>query len=194
LSNNASTPVTASARTAIVNRARPTHVVGWTITATFIVAGAVGVIATDVLGGSPSSVAQSSAPESSEPIAAVTPKPALAARPAVVPPKTDPKPDKSAPSPKSIHVHITTNPADATVLLDGQKLGHTPYDATISVEPGTHTIKLRRRGYATLKLDNLDLTKDFTREISLQPTATPTTDSSGPSGAGLARRSAPGAS
>jgi hypothetical protein len=68
-----------------------------------------------------------------------------------------------------IRIHITTTPDDATVLLDGQWLGHTPFDGEIPVADGAHTIKIRRRGYFAQKLD-VELQADVTRDIALQPT------------------------
>jgi len=186
-------PLTSSAKTALVSSARPPSVVGWTITATFIVAGIVGILVTDVLGGSKATDTDSPpAAVVVQPVAARVVKPSADTQPKVAATSAEPTADKPA-EPKMIRIHITTSPADATVLLDGQKLGHTPYDATVPAEPGTHVIKLRRRGYSTLKLD-VDLSKDFTREIQLKEGASPTTDSAPASGgAGLARKSAMGA-
>ena len=48
-------------------------------------------------------------------------------------------------------VRVTSIPSDATVLLDGQRLGRTPFQAELEVAPGPHVIKLRRRGYAPQK-------------------------------------------
>ena len=51
----------------------------------------------------------------------------------------------------TVHVRITSTPSDATVLLDGDRLGHTPFEGDRSVAPGDHVIKLRLRGYAAEK-------------------------------------------
>ena len=64
----------------------------------------------------------------------------------------------------TVHIHITTNPPDATVLLDGDKLGHTPYDGDAPVSADMHVIKIRRRGYLPQKLDlklDADVSQDF---------------------------------
>jgi serine/threonine protein kinase len=192
--SRAQAPLTASAKTALVTSARPPSVVGWTITATFIVAGIVGVLVTDVFGGSKG--VETDAPPAAavaQPVAARAVKPSADTQPKVAAASAEPKRDDQVAEPKMIRIHITTSPADATVLLDGQKLGHTPYDATVPAEPGPHVIKLRRRGYTTLKLD-VDLSKDFTREIQLREGASPTTETQPASGgAGLARKSAMGA-
>ena len=67
-----------------------------------------------------------------------------------------------------MRLHITTTPNDATVLLDGRWLGHTPYDGLVTPSPGSHAIKIRRRGYVPQKLD-VELASDVTRTIVLQP-------------------------
>jgi serine/threonine-protein kinase len=181
-----------SAKTALVNAQRRPSVVGWAITGTFIVAGIVGILVTDVFGGSSAPAATANEP-------APTPKPLTAPviQPSVDKPKvatTEPKKPPEPAKPSMIRIHITTTPGDATVLLDGQKLGHTPYDATVPAEPGMHVIKLRRRGYGTLKLD-VDLSKDFTRDIQLREGASTTTESQPSSGgADISRRPAAGAS
>jgi serine/threonine protein kinase len=180
-------PLTASAKTALVNAQRGPSIVGWTVTATFIVAGIVGVLVTDVFGGSNAPAARANDP---------TPAPTPVIQPSIEKPKVATAPTKppEPTKPAMIRIHITTTPADATVLLDGQKLGHTPYDATVPAEPGMHVIKLRRRGYGTLKLD-VDLGKDVTRDIQLREGGSPTTESQPSSGgADISRRPAAGAS
>ena len=71
-------------------------------------------------------------------------------------------------------IKITTDPPDATVLLDGQRLGHTPFSGTVASAPGTHKLKIRRRGYTTISLD-VELSADVARDVTLQP-APPTTE------------------
>ena len=71
-----------------------------------------------------------------------------------------------AAQPTEIHIHIATDPADATVLLDGQRLGHTPYDGSVAAAPGAHVLKIRRRGYAAVKLD-VSLDSDISRTVTL---------------------------
>jgi hypothetical protein len=81
-------------------------------------------------------------------------------------------------------LRITTNPPDATVLLDGKRLGRTPYNAPIDAAPGTHALKLRRRGYVSMSLD-IELSSNVTREITMQRVKEPS--------AGSGSSSAPGA-
>jgi hypothetical protein len=61
-----------------------------------------------------------------------------------------------------------TRPTDATVLLDGKRVGHTPFDETLAADTGNHVIKLRRRGYTVHRLD-VTLEADITEEIALTP-------------------------
>ena len=57
----------------------------------------------------------------------------------------------SAVAPGPVHVRITSTPSDATVILDGERLGHTPFEGDKMLAPGEHVIKLRLRGYAAEK-------------------------------------------
>jgi hypothetical protein len=70
--------------------------------------------------------------------------------------------------PAQIRVRIVTHPADATVLLDGKKLGKTPLDETIDSDAAKHVFKLRHKGYATHRLD-LALDTDITQDVALTP-------------------------
>jgi len=83
----------------------------------------------------------------------------------IVTPLPEPPPPPAAPS---VRIRFTTTPSDATVLLDGQRLGHTPYDGTVPRADGPHVIKIRRRGYVPQKLE-VDLAADVTRDVQLVP-------------------------
>jgi serine/threonine-protein kinase len=93
---------------------------------------------------------------------------AVAPAPEPPPPPPAPDPAPTPPAPAKVHVRIVTHPADATVLLDNKRLGHTPLDESVAADPGKHVIKLRRKGYALYKLD-VSLDADITEEISLAP-------------------------
>ena len=54
------------------------------------------------------------------------------------------------------------------MLLDNKRLGRTPLDETVVADPGKHVIKLRRKGYASHKLD-VSLDTDITEDIALTP-------------------------
>jgi hypothetical protein len=102
------------------------------------------------------------------PVAARAPQvPAAPPKPPLAPPPPAPLPP-SSPVPAKVRVRITTHPSDATVLLDGKKLGHTPLDEAIDAEPGKHVIKLRHRGYVTQLVD-IGLAADVTQDLTLAP-------------------------
>ncbi len=158
--------VTPQSFTAIVPRpAPPRPRLTW-----LLICGALALAAALLIGG----LAYSNPDSSSPPPAVATPKPAhagsgLALLPAVAAPPPVTAPQAAPPTPvlpTTIAVHVTTTPGDATVLLDGKRLGHTPYDGAVPAEPGKHVLKLRRRGYAPQKLD-VELTADLTRDVPL---------------------------
>ncbi|HEU4734321.1 MAG TPA: serine/threonine-protein kinase [Kofleriaceae bacterium] len=98
------------------------------------------------------------------PAAARAPQVAPAPRPLhPEPPPPDPTPPAA---PTKIRVRIVTHPSDATVLLDGKKLGHTPLDETLDPDPGKHVMKLRHRGYVSQTLE-VALDADVTQELTL---------------------------
>jgi eukaryotic-like serine/threonine-protein kinase len=112
---------------------------------------------------SPSAVAGATSP-GTPPVAARAPLPT--SPPLPTPAEPPPPPPASAPEPAKIRLQIITRPRDATVLLDGKKLGYTPLDEMISAEPGKHVIKLRHRGYVTQRVD-IVLDGDIRLERSL---------------------------
>ena len=80
---------------------------------------------------------------------AVAPAPVPPRRPA--PPPVEPPPVPTVATPAKGRLRVTSIPSDATVLLDGRRLGRTPIERPLAIAPGTHVIKLRRRGYAPQK-------------------------------------------
>jgi hypothetical protein len=109
--------------------------------------------------------------DSSDAVAGATAPPVAPGPPMVPPlPTSEPAPTRPEPrtGPSKVRVRITTRPADATVLLDNKRLGHTPLDETVAADPGKHVIKLRRKGYALHRLD-VTLDADVTEDIPLTP-------------------------
>lgn len=96
----------------------------------------------------------------------VPPAPPVAARAPLPPLKSTHLEPAPPPALAKIRIQITTRPADATVLLDGKKLGHTPLDETLAAEPGKHVIKLRKLRYATQRLD-ITLDADVAQDLVL---------------------------
>jgi serine/threonine-protein kinase len=132
---------------------------------TAIVVVVLGVVAFLVTRRSPDAVAGSSAPPVPPPAWARAPQlPPAPPRPA----HPEPAPPPPVVAPTTVRIRVVTRPADATVLLDGKKLGHTPLDETIAADPGKHVIKLRHRGYATQVLE-VGLDADVTQDLALVP-------------------------
>ena len=67
----------------------------------------------------------------------------------------------------AIRIHITTTPAGATIILDGQRLGHSPFDGSVPKSLGAHTLKIRRRGYATVTIA-VELAGDLIQDLTLE--------------------------
>jgi serine/threonine protein kinase len=102
---------------------------------------------------------------------AVQPDIVVAPRPAPVPVVTPlPQVEPDPPAPQMIRIHITTTPSDATVLLDGHWLGHTPFDGIVPAADGPHAIKIRRHGCTPQRLD-VELRSDITRDLVVVCTA-----------------------
>jgi hypothetical protein len=76
-----------------------------------------------------------------------------------------------APTIANVRIRISTDPQDATVLLDGAWLGHTPLDVKRPASRGPHSIKIRRRGFITQRVI-VDLDADVSRSLVLQPALT----------------------
>jgi serine/threonine protein kinase len=99
--------------------------------------------------------------------ATAPPRPAAAPAVAAAPPAPPPAPAPPA-APAKVRVRISTRPADATVLLDNKRIGHTPFDEMLDADAGKHLIRLRRKGYAIHKLD-VTLDADVTQDVALTP-------------------------
>jgi hypothetical protein len=67
-----------------------------------------------------------------------------------------------------VRVQIVSHPPDATVFLDGKKLGKTPLDEAVAADAAKHVFKLKRKGYTMARLD-LDLSADVTQDVTLTP-------------------------
>ncbi|HEY0986351.1 MAG TPA: serine/threonine-protein kinase, partial [Kofleriaceae bacterium] len=138
-------------------RRRPGALLHWVAaTAVAVVLGGIAYIVTQQ--STDASDDSTSSPTPGPPAVAATAAPPAAARTPAVPPPP-PKPTRPEPlptpppMPAQIRVRIVTHPADATVLLDGKKLGKTPLDETIDSDAAKHVFKLRHKGYATHRLD-----------------------------------------
>jgi hypothetical protein len=91
---------------------------------------------------------------------------AIDARPIDAPPPIDAAIDAPVDASTTIKVVITTIPSEATVLIDGQRLGKTPYETTVDRDAVNHIVKLRRRGYASVRFE-VTFDADISREVRL---------------------------
>jgi serine/threonine-protein kinase len=108
--------------------------------------------------------------------AATTPPPPT--DPTTAPPSTStqppprpasPPPPALAVAPRSakIHVRVTADPEDATVVLDGRRLGHAPIAIQRRRESRTVKVKVRRRGYVPRTFE-VSFDSDVVLEVQLQ--------------------------
>jgi serine/threonine protein kinase len=65
----------------------------------------------------------------------------------------------------TVRLRITSTPS-GTVLLDGKKLGKTPFEGVVDRAEGTHVLKVRKSGYVTGKVE-VELTSDVTHDLVL---------------------------
>lgn len=71
-----------------------------------------------------------------------------------------------APQPGAVRVRVTSSPADATVFVDGARLGHTPIESDKPLAPGEHVLKIRLKGFTsqkrTIQVTEADVDETFT--------------------------------
>jgi len=91
---------------------------------------------------------------------------AVDARPIDAPPPIDAAIDAPVDAATTVKVVITSTPSEATVLIDGNRLGKTPFETTLDRDANKHVLKLRRRGYASVKFD-VSLDTDLERDVKL---------------------------
>ncbi|MCB9573969.1 MAG: serine/threonine protein kinase [Kofleriaceae bacterium] len=66
-----------------------------------------------------------------------------------------------------VRVRITTDPDDATVVLGGDRLGHTPIDLEVPRGTDEVLLKIRKHGYYTEKI-TVSLTRDLRQDVRLR--------------------------
>jgi serine/threonine-protein kinase len=72
----------------------------------------------------------------------------------------------ASPGPRMVHVRVTSEPTGATVVLDGARLGPTPFDITVPARAEPATIKVRLGHVAHKKIISLDA--DVTWDVSFR--------------------------
>jgi serine/threonine protein kinase len=70
----------------------------------------------------------------------------------------------------TVRIQITSTPPNATVLLDGKRLGKTPFDGVVDRVDGTHVIKVRLGNHVTTRLE-VELTDDIMEDVVLEKAA-----------------------
>lgn len=86
-------------------------------------------------------------------------------------PPPAPPPAVATPEPRtSVMLHVTSDPEGATVVLDGERLGVTPFSGPVAIKPGDAVLKLRKQGYAAVKTRVL-LDNDVRWDVQLRPLA-----------------------
>ncbi len=93
----------------------------------------------------PTTVKPTTAPTTVKPTTAPTTV-KLTTVPTTVPTQKPPTPDSTLSQSDSIWLSITSIPGDATVFIDGEKIGDTPITVT-ALKPGYHSLKIVKQGY-----------------------------------------------
>jgi serine/threonine protein kinase len=101
--------------------------------------------------------ATSDAPEPPPP----TPAPVVAPAPAPAPPPP------AAPAPTSVQLHVTSHPTGATVVLDGVRLGTTPFTSQVPIKKDGW-LKVRLQGHAAVK-EKVSFEHDVEWDVALRP-------------------------
>jgi hypothetical protein len=122
---------------------------------------------------SPDEAARVAAADAPAPLPAPAPAPLSAAVPVPVPvpvPAPDPVP---APAPELelapdvVTLRVTTSPPGATVVLDGTRLGTTPFVTTVPAGPREATLKVRKRRHTPRKI-KVRFDEDVTWDVQLE--------------------------
>jgi hypothetical protein len=81
-------------------------------------------------------------------------------------PVATPEPE---PASSTITFRVTSDPVGATVVLDGVRLGVTPFEATLPIEQGAGWLKVRKgKQHAAVKI-RVDLAHDVSWDVRLPP-------------------------
>ncbi len=97
-------------------------------------------------------------------------KPAASTRPPPSerrPPPPERRPRSEPLPPGTIRLTITTTPPDATVVVDGDRLGRTPYTGTFTPRGDTVWLKVRKRGHVPQKV-KVPVTPDLRWDVTLR--------------------------
>ena len=94
------------------------------------------------------------------------PAPAPAPMPKPTPPPAPPAAQTPV-APGTVLLHVTTEPSGATVVLDGVRLGTTPFSARVPAKPGKAWLKVRMRKHVAVKT-RVSLEQDVHWDVELR--------------------------
>ena len=83
------------------------------------------------------------------------------------PPPPAPAPARAA-APARVTLHVITDPPGATVVLDGVRLGTSPYLGEVSIKSGRAWLKVRKSRHNAVKIP-VSLERDVTWNVRLRP-------------------------
>ncbi|MBV8757204.1 MAG: protein kinase [Deltaproteobacteria bacterium] len=138
------------------------HVGGRARVLGFAIAGAI-VAAALVVGAIAFQRESPPAPATSTPPVAAVPRP-----PAPVAPVSAPPPVEHAAPHVSVLLNVSSKPVGATVVLDGVRLGVTPYTGPVAIKPTGAWLKVRKHGYVAVKT-RVSLERDVHWDVELRP-------------------------
>jgi len=84
------------------------------------------------------------------------------------PPPPPPPAPARAPVPDRVTLHVITEPPGATVVLDGVRLGTSPYLGEVSIKSGRAWLKVRKSRHNAVKIP-VSLERDVTWNVRLRP-------------------------
>jgi serine/threonine-protein kinase len=121
------------------------------------------VIARGTESDPPAAPARPAPPQQPEPPPAPRVEAPAPATPRAPAPLAQPRPD-------TVLLTVTTDPPDATVVLDGVRLGRTPFTARVPSKIKPAWLKVRRHDYIAVKT-RVSLERDVTWDVHLRPRA-----------------------
>lgn len=96
----------------------------------------------------------------------------MATAPIIEPGVTEPTPSPSSPiaetkaAPTEVSISVVTDPPGATVVLDGVRLGTTPFEGTVPAQKRDGWLKVRKRDHIAVKT-KVDRSTDIRWDVKL---------------------------
>ena len=103
-----------------------------------------------------------------QPVEAPRPPPPAETPASVPPPMIEPPPTTTVPAPADrVMLHVVTDPPGATVVLDGVRLGTSPFTAEVPIKHGGAWLKVRKKHHLPVKI-RVSLEADVTWNVELR--------------------------